>query len=202
MLAAVEDVLVGAGYAMLPVPADDESQTRLLTTSLRAGEDIDDDVAVVVSTSGTTGTPKGAMLTAAALRASADATHRRLGGSGRWLLALPAYHIAGLQVLVRSVIAAESAFQPNARSPKGAIGPMQLMPETAKDLGVDPHDPAQNVDAGTRYLRDLLQRYDSGLWHALAAYNAGPGAVDKYRGVPPYRETRNYVNRIDRAYKQ
>jgi len=104
--------------------------------------------------------------------------------------------------LVRSVIAAESAFQPNARSPKGAIGPMQLMPETAKDLGVDPHDPAQNVDAGTRYLRDLLQRYDYDLWHALAAYNAGPGAVDKYRGVPPYRETRSYVNRIDRAYKQ
>ena len=72
---------------------------------MRAGEDIDDDVAVVVSTSGTTGTPKGAMLTAAALTASADATHRRLGGPGRWLLALPAHHIAGLQVLVRSVIA-------------------------------------------------------------------------------------------------
>lgn len=90
---------------MLPVPADDERQTRLLTRSLRAGEEIDDDVAVVLSTSGTTGTPKGAMLTAAALTASADATHRRLGGPGRWLLALPAYHIAGLQVLVRSVIA-------------------------------------------------------------------------------------------------
>jgi len=104
--------------------------------------------------------------------------------------------------LVRSVIAAESGFQPRALSPKGAIGPMQLMPGTAKDLGVDPHDPAQNVDAGTRYLRDLLQKYDNGLWHALAAYNAGPGAVDRYRGIPPYRETRNYVNRIDRAYKQ
>jgi o-succinylbenzoate---CoA ligase len=90
---------------MLPVPTDDERRTRLLTTSLRAGEDIDDDVAVVVSTSGTTGTPKGAMLTSAALTASADATHRRLGGPGRWLLGLPAHHIAGLQVLVRSVIA-------------------------------------------------------------------------------------------------
>ena len=105
VLADVEDVLSGRASAMLPVPADDERQTRLLTTSLRVGEDIDDDVAVVVSTSGTTGTPKGAMLTAAALTASADATHRRLGGPGRWLLALPAYHIAGLQVLVRSVIA-------------------------------------------------------------------------------------------------
>jgi O-succinylbenzoic acid--CoA ligase len=90
---------------VLPVPADDEGQSSLLTTSLRAGEPIDDDVAVVVSTSGTTGAPKGAMLTASALTASAEATHRRLGGPGRWLLALPAYHVAGLQVLVRSVVA-------------------------------------------------------------------------------------------------
>jgi len=90
---------------VLPVPADDARQTSLLTTSLRAGEQIDDDVAVVVSTSGTTGVPKGAMLTASALTASAEATHRRLGAAGRWLLALPAYHIAGLQVLVRSVVA-------------------------------------------------------------------------------------------------
>lgn len=100
----VEDVLAGRG-SLLPVPADDERQSALLTTSLRAGSPIDDDVALVVSTSGTTGTPKGAMLTAAALTASAEATHRRLGGPGRWLLALPAYHIAGLQVLVRSVVA-------------------------------------------------------------------------------------------------
>ena len=90
---------------MLPVPADDERQTSLLTTSLRADEPIDDDVAVVVSTSGTTGAPKGAMLTASALVASAEATHRRLGGPGAWLLALPAYHVAGLQVLVRGVVA-------------------------------------------------------------------------------------------------
>ena len=105
MLPAVEAILSGRESAMLPVPAGDERQTRLLTTSLRAGEDIDDDVAVVVSTSGTTGTPKGAMLTAAALTASADATHRRLGDPGSWLLALPAYHVAGVQVLVRSVVA-------------------------------------------------------------------------------------------------
>jgi o-succinylbenzoate---CoA ligase len=90
---------------VLPVPAEDDRQTSLLTTSLRAGEPIDDDVAVVVSTSGTTGVPKGAMLTASALTASAEATHSRLGGPGRWLLALPAYHVAGLQVLVRSVVA-------------------------------------------------------------------------------------------------
>ena len=115
MLPVVEDVLAGADFAMLPVPADDERQTHLLTTTLRAGEEIDADVAVVVSTSGTTGHPKGAMLTAAALTASAQATHRRLGGAGRWLLALPAYHIAGLQVLVRSVIAGSA---PVAVSPR------------------------------------------------------------------------------------
>ena len=105
MLPAVEDVLSGRGSPLLPVPADDSRETSLLTTALRAGETIDDDVAVVVSTSGTTGVPKGAMLTAAALTASAEATHRRLGGPARWLLALPAHHVAGLQVLVRSVIA-------------------------------------------------------------------------------------------------
>ena len=103
------------------------------------------------------------------------------------------------RLLVRSVMAAESGFQVDAVSPKGAIGLMQLMPQTATDLGADPHDPAQNVDAGVRYLRDLLNRYDGGLWRALAAYNAGPGAVDKYHWVPPYRETIEYIKRIDRA---
>jgi soluble lytic murein transglycosylase-like protein len=103
------------------------------------------------------------------------------------------------RLLVRSVMAAESGFQADAVSPKGAIGLMQLMPGTAQDLGVDPHDPAQNVDAGVRYLRDLLLRYDRYLWHALAAYNAGPAAVDKYHGVPPYRETIDYVIRIAKA---
>ncbi|MFV8054028.1 o-succinylbenzoate--CoA ligase [Mycobacterium sp. 48b] len=101
----LDDVLTGRGSAILPVPADDDRQSALLTTTLRAGEAIDDDVAVVISTSGTTGTPKGALLTADALRASATATHARLGGDGRWLLALPAHHIAGLQVLVRSLLA-------------------------------------------------------------------------------------------------
>lgn len=95
-----------AGRAsVLPVPAEDPDQTALLTTVLRAGEPIDDRVAVVVSTSGTTGTPKGAQLTSSALTASAQATHDRLGGPGRWLLTLPAYHVAGFQVLVRSIVA-------------------------------------------------------------------------------------------------
>ena len=103
--------------------------------------------------------------------------------------------------LVRSVMAAESGFQPRAISPKGAIGLMQLMPGTAQALGADPHDPAQNVDAGARYLRDLLEKYNYGLRHALAAYNAGPGAVDKYNGVPPYRETINYIGRIEKKLR-
>jgi soluble lytic murein transglycosylase-like protein len=105
------------------------------------------------------------------------------------------------RTLVRSVMGAESGFQANALSPKGAIGLMQLMPQTAADLGIDPHDPAQNVDAGVRYLRDLLIKYDGGLWRALAAYNAGPAAVDKYHWVPPYQETIDYINRIDRQWK-
>ncbi len=98
-------MLNGTGSALLPVPADDDRERELLTTALRVGADIADDIAVVVPTSGTTGVPKGAMLTAAALIASATATHDRLGGPGRWLLALPAFHIAGLQVLVRSTLA-------------------------------------------------------------------------------------------------
>jgi soluble lytic murein transglycosylase-like protein len=102
--------------------------------------------------------------------------------------------------LVRSVMKAESAFRPQAVSPKGAIGLMQLMPSTAKTLGVDPHDPAQNVDAGTRYLRELLEKYAGGLRHALAAYNAGPASVEKYGGLPPYPETLNYIRRVERDW--
>ena len=103
--------------------------------------------------------------------------------------------------LVRSVMAAESGYQTQAISPKGAIGLMQLMPGTAQVLGADPYDQAQNVDAGTRYLRDLLEKYNYGLRHALAAYNAGPGAVEKYNGVPPFRETINYINRIEKKLR-
>lgn len=103
MVAALEGVLDGRESGIVPLPAD-EREAELLAGALRVGEDVADDVAVVVSTSGTTGTPKGAMLTAAALIASADATNERLGGPGSWLLALPAHHVAGLQVVVRSII--------------------------------------------------------------------------------------------------
>jgi len=106
---------------------------------------------------------------------------------------------------VRSVVAAESAFRANAVSSKGAIGLMQLMPATAREYGADPNDPAQNVEAGTQYLRDLLWKYrhdDHQLSRALAAYNAGPGAVQRYHGIPPYRETLAYVERVLRKYQQ
>lgn len=102
--------------------------------------------------------------------------------------------------LVRAVIQAESAFQPTARSPKGAMGLMQLMPGTAHDYGVvDPYNPAENIRAGVAYLKSLLVRYAPREDLALAAYNAGPGAVEKYGAVPPYRETRSYVARITDA---
>jgi soluble lytic murein transglycosylase-like protein len=106
---------------------------------------------------------------------------------------------------VRSVMKAESGFQPNAVSPKGAIGLMQLMPETARELGVDPRDPHQNADGGAQHLRDLLARYESDpnqVLLALAAYNAGPGAVERYHGVPPYRETREYILRVLKNWDQ
>lgn len=102
---------------------------------------------------------------------------------------------------VRAVVAAESGFRADAVSPKGAVGLMQLMPSTARELGADPKIAEQNVDAGTRYLRDLLLKYDSHAYRALAAYNAGPGAVDKYHGVPPYRETQNYILNVLRHWK-
>ncbi|MCX6638674.1 MAG: lytic transglycosylase domain-containing protein, partial [Acidobacteria bacterium] len=85
-------------------------------------------------------------------------------------------------------------------SPKGAIGVMQLMPQTAAGLAANPFDPAENIEAGARLLRDLLVKYDGSAQLALAAYNAGSGAVDRHRGVPPYRETQLYVDRVIRDY--
>jgi soluble lytic murein transglycosylase-like protein len=105
--------------------------------------------------------------------------------------------------LVKAVIAAESGFDPLAESSKGARGLMQLMPSTADHLGVDDaYDPWQNIDGGTRYLCELMDRFPGELALALAAYNAGPETVRQYQGVPPYKETRGYVKRVLALYKK
>jgi len=105
--------------------------------------------------------------------------------------------------LIRAIIHAESAYQPDARSPKGAQGLMQLMPATAADLHVsNPFDPAENIDGGARYLSRLLAEFKGDLDLAAAAYNAGPQAVYKYGGVPPYDETQEYVRRVKILYRR
>jgi soluble lytic murein transglycosylase-like protein len=100
------------------------------------------------------------------------------------------------ETLVAAVAWRESGFNPAAVSPKGARGVMQLMPATARTLGVDPADPAANIDGGADYLSRMLRRFDGDLAKSLAAYNAGPEAVERYGGVPPYAETTNYVRSV------
>ena len=98
--------------------------------------------------------------------------------------------------LVKAIATAESNMNQEARSYVGAIGVMQLMPETAGSLGVDPYDEKQNIEGGAHYIRQMLDKFNGNVKYAIAAYNAGPGAVQKYGGIPPYSETQNYVGRV------
>jgi soluble lytic murein transglycosylase-like protein len=121
------------------------------------------------------------------------------------LVTQAAIHAGLPPAIVRSVARAESGYRQDAVSPKGALGLMQLMPATAAALNADPLDPTQNAEAGAKYLRDLLQKYENDphqVSKAVAAYNAGPAAVDKYDGVPPYPETIQYVNRVLKQYEK
>ena len=121
------------------------------------------------------------------------------------LVTRAAIHAGLPSAIVHSIARAESGYRQDAVSPKGAIGLMQLMPVTAAALNVDPHDPAQNADGGAQYLRDLLLKYENDphqVSKAVAAYNAGPAAVDKYHGIPPYPETIQYVNRVLQQYEK
>ena len=121
------------------------------------------------------------------------------------LVTQAAIHTGLPPAILHSIARAESGYRQDAVSPKGAIGLMQLMPATAAALNANPLDPAQNVEAGARYLRDLLQKYENDphqVSKAIAAYNAGPAAVDKYDGIPPYTETIQYVNRVLREYQK
>jgi soluble lytic murein transglycosylase-like protein len=186
-------VLIGANTRLYPSATDDTSYMDIPTAEI---ESIEPDLTPASEPVETTQTPVIPPPPSAkpALPAPVDIHQAVANASDRYRLDPD---------LLDSVIRAESGFNPHAVSPKGAQGLMQLMPGTASKLGVpNAFDPEANVDGGTRYLRELLERYNFDLIKALAAYNAGPHRVEQYKGVPPYRETRHYVASIVRDFNR
>src|SRR6266481_5675661 len=186
-------VLIGANTRLYPSASDESSYVDIPTAEI---ERIEPDLLPVSEPVETTQTPVVPPTPAAKLTPTpkVDVHQAVAEASDRYRLDPD---------LLDSVIRAESGFNPHAVSPKGAQGLMQLMPGTASKLGVpNAFDPAANVNGGTRYLRELLERYNYDLIKALAAYNAGTKRVEQYRGVPPYRETRAYVASIVRDFNR
>jgi Transglycosylase SLT domain len=193
-----EHRLVIGTMTRLYLSADDSSFTDVPTVEITGYEkDLSLPVPVVdsqVSIPGASGLAKSQSVKSGSSKAAPAVPLNQVVNT-----ASAAYHLD--PDLVNSVIHAESGYNAHAISPKGARGLMQLMPSTANKLGVgDVFDPQANVDGGSRYLRELLERYNFDLVKALAAYNAGPQRVEQYQGVPPFRETRAYVARIVHEY--
>lgn len=176
----VEMCLFEGDTAIFVFPGGGEVRTPRSLVAELLPDEVPDATAEAELALVTSAAAAGPRLASSAIRGLVDAMARRHGVEPK---------------LAQAVVRAESNFDPLAVSPKGAMGLMQLMPATARQYGVaDPFDPVQNLEAGLRHLRGLLLRYDRS--RALAAYNAGASAVDRYGGVPPYRETQRYVRRI------